>query len=127
MGSLDRLRGVWFRWWHRTYNRGADLVARLAGACNASTWDGRGYAGGYAHWRCMKGRGHGGVHRFENYVWPQRWPGRSSRVQFVPLPVLGLRESAELRGRELPFRAVTARRFCIDPRRRARLVAAGKR
>jgi len=118
MDSVARLKGAWYRWWHRTYNRGADLVALLVGACNASTWDGRGYAGGYAHWRCMRGRGHAGVHRFENYV----WPGQDSRVQFDPLPVIGLRESEELRDRELPFRSVTSQRFCTDSRRRARLV-----
>lgn len=124
MDGLNRLKGLWYRCWHRSYNRGADLVARLAGACNASTWNGRGYGGGYAHWRCMKGRGHVGVHRFENYVWPQCRPGQYARVWFDPLPVRGLRESAELRGRELPFRPVTSRRFCIAPRRQAALAPA---
>jgi hypothetical protein len=112
------VRSLWWRCWHRSCNRVRDGLARLAGACNRSTWDAgsASWSGGYAHWRCALRRGHEGVHRFENYV----WAGPGSRVVFDPLPVRGLRESAELRGEVLPFRAVTSRRFMTESLRRGR-------
>jgi hypothetical protein len=108
-----QLRGLFYRSWHRLHNRISDGVAVLAGACNRSTWDGRGYSAGYAHWRCMLGRGHAGPHRFHNYV----WDGPGSRARFDPLPV------DRHRGHrcDLPFRHVTRRRYMTDSRARQRI------
>lgn len=106
-----------WRAYHRGANRVWDALARLAGACNASTWDGLGYAGGYAHWRCMKRRGHEGEHRFQNYV----WSGAPARVEYAPLDVASPEAHRALVARELPFQGVTKRRYSIDSLRRTRI------
>lgn len=113
---LSRVKGVWFRAWHRTYNRVADVIAVLAGACNQSMWDGEGYSGGYASWRCMRGRGHVGAHRSINYVWDA--PGH--RARYEPLQFEGPLVYMDLVARELPFRSVTQHRFLTESRRRER-------
>lgn len=92
------------------------MVAVCVGACNASTWDGESYAGGYAHWRCMRARGHQGVHRFNNYV----WGGLSEQIVYAPLEVLGLHRQAEVQAQFLPFARVTGSRYGIDRTGRAR-------
>jgi hypothetical protein len=116
-------------WWcpvMRLDNRWRDLRARLAGACNASTWTGEppiGYAGGYSHWRCGKRRGHrdtkermDSAHRFNNYVWDG-----DGRVEFAPIDIGGLNDPVwdEI----LPFAKQTSRRRAIDTRRHSRLRA----
>lgn len=131
--------GAWkslgYRIAHRTSNRWMDLQARLAGACNASTWnEAKGdYDGGYSHWRCGKPRGHDrqvkvfrdgdyvdgatyGPHRFNNYI----WPGPGTRVQYAPVPVRGLTEYGQDMDKLVPFRRQTNRRHGIDTLRRSR-------
>lgn len=111
-----RLPGWAWRAYHRGYNVLHDGLARMSGACNAETDE-----GGYAHWRCMKARGHDGRHRFNNYVWAS-----GARPEFVPLEVRGLSEHRALTARETPFQHITERRYSIDSRRRARLRRGGK-
>jgi hypothetical protein len=78
------LRSVlWYVPIMRLDNRWQDARAVLAGACNVSTWDGRGYSGGYSHWRCGKARRHTDGHRFNNYV----WDGPGSRPRYDPVPI----------------------------------------
>lgn len=114
-----RLPGWVWRAYHRSANRVSDALARMSGACNATTWDGLGYAGGYAHWRCMKARGHEGQHRFNSYVWEVGPPGLA-RVSFEPLPVESPAAYRAAATRETPFHHVTARRYSIESRRRTR-------
>lgn len=104
-------------WWYapkyRIGNRWMDLRARLAGACNASTWTGQpptGYAGGYSHWRCSRERRHLGPHRFENYVFA------GLRVEYKPLPWDRLKDVC-------PFQKQARGRHPIDTRRHTRLRA----
>lgn len=115
--DMPRVRGFWWRAYHRGFNRVHDGLARLAGACNRSTWDGTGYAGGYAHWRCAKARGHVGVHRFVNYV----WAGPGARAEYDPLPVLSPAAYRDLVSVECPFQHVTRKRYMIDSLRRTRV------
>lgn len=119
-------RGLGYRIKHRLANLALDVRARLAGACNASTWDeSKGdYAGGYSHWRCGKARGHehpikgmGQPHRFNNYV----WGGPGTKVEYAPIPVRGLNENALDWDLIIPFRKITDRRHPIDTLRRARI------
>lgn len=112
-----RLRSLGWRCWHRSFNRFWDAIAVAGGACNRSTWDREGYAGGFAHWRCGRRRGHGGRHRFINYV----WAGPGERVVYDPLPVPSLAEAAAIRDAQVPYARLTQRRKMIDTLRRGRV------
>lgn len=96
--------------YHRAANRLLDLRAVLAGACNESTWDGSTYGNGYAHWRCMKRRGHTEAHRYNNYIW------LGGSAEYVPLNGV-----SSWWKEELPYSKVTRRRYPTMPRRRQRL------
>lgn len=114
---MSRASALGWRCWHRTANRLRDALAVCVGACNASTWSGEGYVGGYAHWRCMRQRGHQGLHRFNNYV----WGGLTEQVMHAPLEVMGLHRQAELHAEFLPFARWTGSRFGIERRGRQRI------
>lgn len=106
-----------WRAWHRSHNRWLDLVAKVMGACNASTWDPlrKQYGPGYSHWRCMRRHEHAGPHRFNNYIW---WYG--SRGQFDPLPATPVEREADPRTQELTHQRWTAYRHGIMPHGRER-------
>lgn len=107
----------------RIDNRIQDARARLAGACNASTWNEElnAYEGGYSHWRCGKARGHADTaHRFINYV----WEGPGHRVEYAPLPIrnednTGWFDTLTV----IPFRKLADGRRAVASRRRSRLQA----
>jgi hypothetical protein len=110
--------------WHvpimRLDNRWQDLRAALAGACNRSTWNGRGYDGGYSHWRCGKARGHADGHRFNNYV----WDGPGSRMRFDPLPIRNADNTDWFDARTVtPFMRLAGGRRAVDRRSRSRIRA----
>jgi hypothetical protein len=113
-----RLPGrVWIQI-HRVQNRLQDLRAWFAGACNASTWDGETYAGGYSHWRCGRARGHlktGQPHRFKNYIWV---PGK--QVKHDPIPVASEAGHRLQWREELPYDRESSGRAPTDRRGRAR-------
>jgi hypothetical protein len=110
-------KALGLRTWYRAHNRILDLRARLAGACNADTWDEATshYVGGYPHWRCGKRRGHPMPHRFVNTVWI---PGQ--RTRYEPLPVRGLAEHRADLDQEVPFNRLTTFRHNVMPLRRRR-------
>ena len=125
--SRQALRGAAWRVRHRLANRALDARARLAGACNASTWvESIGdYAGGYSHWRCGKRRGHlhpitgmDQPHRFNNYIWRS-----GDKVEYAPIPVHGLDENVQDWDQIIPFRKITDRRHPIETMRRVRVRA----
>lgn len=118
---VSTLRSVlWYVPIMRLDNRWQDLRAALAGACNRSTWDGAGYAGGYSHWRCSKARGHRGEHRFHNYV----WGGPGAKMRYDPLPVRNADNTDwfDIRG-VLPFMNLTRGRRAVEPRAHSRKLA----
>jgi hypothetical protein len=106
---------------NRTYNWILDVRARLAGACNESTWseERSTFAPGYAHWRCARRRGHYPVtpHRQNNYVW-----ATGGRSEYDPLPVEGLAPHWNLIRRETPFWKVAKGRKMVASLRRERAI-----
>jgi hypothetical protein len=117
----------WYAPKYRLRNRLLDIRAVLAGACNASTWTGNDYAGGYSHWRCGKRRGHlartlvrghedgsSGLHRFNNYTWTGN---PADRTEYQPLPLDADYDEV------LPFHKQTKSRHPIDTRYRTRVRA----
>jgi hypothetical protein len=110
-----RLPGWYWRAVHRLQNRFMDIRAVLAGACNASTWDGTTYRGGYSHWRCARDRGHTDPHRFNNMIWLDAGP-----VDYSPIPS-GMVEYAEAMPLMTPKWRWARGRTPTDRRRRDRL------
>lgn len=112
-----KLPGWYWRAHHRTQNRWMDLVARLHGACNASTWDPlrKTWDPGYSHWRCGREAEHIGPHRFNNYTW---WYRGSSK--YDPIPVRSLDDHQADMDAAIPKRRWTDNRHGTPPRGRQR-------
>lgn len=116
-----KLPGWYWRAVHRLQNRFMDIRAVLTGACNASTWDGTTYRGGYSHWRCAKQHAHGSYrggthHRFHNMIWLDAGP-----VEFSPLEVQGLAEHVKLVDEATPYWKYAQGRRSTDRRGRQRI------
>jgi hypothetical protein len=105
----------------RLDNRWQDFRAVLAGACNQSTWTGKGYtgyAGGYSHWRCGKKRGHAGPHRFNNYTWTGKL---GDRADYNPIPSRTPENSSTYNATYgIPFMKLANGRRVVDRRSRSR-------
>jgi len=116
---IGATRSLLQRCWRRTQNRWWDLRARLAGACNADTWDeARGRYIGYAHWRCGRARGHAVPHRFVNST----WMNGDDRTRYDPIPVRGRAEHVAAVYAAVPFRHLTGHRHLIAPLARQRRI-----
>lgn len=114
------LKGARYVAYARLYNRFWDAVTVLAGGCNA-----RPERGGYAHWRCMRKRGHILLtpHRMSNYIWAEE-----GRPQYNPIQPDGnilaggkTIQAWENFGRvEWPYKRLVSKRKMIRTRRAER-------